>query len=125
MNCIKTLVNADQIYSYLLKLKLNLLLGLNSNYKNTFYGYKNKCFHFVLENLLSSIGKNNHSPTRKTNVLAASHKKSNLESNPPYLSQNELSSPIAAQFWSHNYFGLDFHFYVIFLLIGTCQLDNV
>ena len=44
---IKTLTNVDQIYSYLLKLKLNLRIGPNSKYKNTFYGYKNKCFHFV------------------------------------------------------------------------------
>ena len=42
---IKTLMNAVQIY--LLKLKLNLSIGSYSNYKNTFYGYKNKCFHFV------------------------------------------------------------------------------
>ena len=28
------------------------------------------------------------------------------------------------QFLSHNFFGLDFHFYVIFLLIGIGQLDN-
>ena len=47
---IKTLMNAVQIY--LLKMKLNLSIGSNSNYKNTFYGYKNKCFHFVLENLV-------------------------------------------------------------------------
>ena len=26
-------------------------------------------------------------------------------------------------FWSHNFFGLDFHFYVNFLLIGIGQLD--
>ena len=44
---IKTLMNADQIYSYLLKLKLNLRIGPNSNYKSTYYGYKNRCFHFV------------------------------------------------------------------------------
>ena len=44
---IKTLMYVDQIYSYLLKLKLNVLMGPNSNYKNTFYGYKNKCFNFV------------------------------------------------------------------------------
>ena len=44
---IETLMNVDQIYSYLLKLKLNLRIGPNSNYKNTFHGYKNKCFHFV------------------------------------------------------------------------------
>ena len=31
----KTLMNVDQIYSYLLKLKLNLRIGPNSNYKNT------------------------------------------------------------------------------------------
>ena len=29
-----------------------------------------------------------------------------------------------SQFLSHKFFGLDFHFYVIFLLIGICQLDN-
>ena len=45
-----------------------------SNYKNTFYGYKNKCFHFVLENLVSSFEKNNNSPspTRRPNGLADS-----------------------------------------------------
>ena len=36
---IKTLMNADQIYSYLLKLKLNLRIGPISNYKDTYYGY--------------------------------------------------------------------------------------
>ena len=36
---IKTLMNVDQIYSYFLKLKLNLRIGPNSNYKNTFCGY--------------------------------------------------------------------------------------
>ena len=39
-------------------------------------------------------------------------------------SQNELSSPIAANFCPTIFFGLDFHFYVIFLLIGIGQLDN-
>ena len=39
-------------------------------------------------------------------------------------SQNELSSSIAANFLSHNFLGLDFLFYVIFLLIGIGQLDN-
>ena len=68
-------MNVDQIYSYLLKLKLNLRKGPNSNYKNTFYGYKNKCFHFIKEYLVSSIGKNCPSPTRKTNGLAATNKK--------------------------------------------------
>ena len=29
-----------------------------------------------------------------------------------------------SQFLSHNFFGLDFLFYVIFLLIGRGQLDN-
>ena len=29
-----------------------------------------------------------------------------------------------SQFLSHNFFGLDFHFYVIFLLIGIGHLDN-
>ena len=46
---IKALMNADKIYSYLLKLKINLRLGPNSNYKNSFYGYKIKCFHCVLK----------------------------------------------------------------------------
>ena len=41
---IKTWMNAEKIYSYLLKLNL---IGPDSNYKNTFYGYKNKCFNFV------------------------------------------------------------------------------
>ena len=52
---IKTMMNEDQIYSYLLKLK-NCHIGPNNNYKNTFYGYKNKCFHFVYENLVSCRG---------------------------------------------------------------------
>ena len=74
-------MNVDQIYSCLLKLKLNLPIGPNNNYnKNTFYGYKNKCFHFVLENLVSSVGKNNPSYSRKPNGLAVPNKKSNLES---------------------------------------------
>ena len=30
---IETLMNVDQIYSYLLKLKLNIRIGPNSNYK--------------------------------------------------------------------------------------------
>ena len=29
-----------------------------------------------------------------------------------------------SQFLSHIFFGLDFHFYVIFLLFGIGQLDN-
>ena len=40
-------MNADQIYTYLLKRKFNLRIGHNSDDKNIFYGYKNKCFHFV------------------------------------------------------------------------------
>ena len=60
---INTLMNDDQIYSYLLKLKLALHIESNSNYKNTFYGYKNKCFHFVEETLVKSIIKNSPSPT--------------------------------------------------------------
>ena len=44
---IETLMNVDQLYFYLLKLKLNLRIGPNSNDKNTLYGYKSKCFHFV------------------------------------------------------------------------------
>ena len=44
MVSIKTLMNVDQIYFYLLKLKLNLRIRPNSNYKNTFYGYTNNAF---------------------------------------------------------------------------------
>ena len=33
---IKNLMNADQMYSYLMKLKLNLCLGPNSNYLKHF-----------------------------------------------------------------------------------------
>ena len=40
-----------------------------------------------------------------------------------YYSQNEISSPIAANFVPHC-FGLNFHVYVIFLLINISQLDN-
>ena len=66
----------DQIYSCLLKLKLNFCIGPNSNYEqNTFYGYKNKCFHFILENLVSSIEKNSPFPTRKPNGLAVPNEK--------------------------------------------------
>ena len=42
---IKTLMNVDQIYSCLLKLKVNFRIGSNSNYKkNTLYGYKSNAF---------------------------------------------------------------------------------
>ena len=76
---IKTLTNVDQIYSCLLKLKLNFRIGPNSNYiKNTFYGYKNKCFHFILKNLVSSIGKNSPSLTRKPNGLAVPNEKDKI-----------------------------------------------
>ena len=45
-------------------------------------------------------------------------------SNKTLYSQNELSSPIATNFCLTIIFGLDFNFYVIFLLIGIGQLDN-
>ena len=65
-------MNVDQIYSCLLKLKLNFCIGPNSNYKqNTFYGYKNKCFYFILE----ILEKNSPSPTRKPNSPAVPNKK--------------------------------------------------
>ena len=38
---IKTLLNVDQIHSYLLQLKLNLRVGPNTYCKNTVYGFKN------------------------------------------------------------------------------------
>ena len=41
-----------------------------------------------------------------------------------FFNPNELNSPIAANFCPTIFFGLDFHFYVIFLLIGIGQLDN-
>ena len=55
-------------------MNLNIRKEPDSNY-NTFYGYKNKCFHFVQENQVSSIGKNIPSPTRKPKGLAAPNKK--------------------------------------------------
>ena len=38
--------------------------------------------------------------------------------------QKRVKFTNCSQFLSHNFFGLDFHFYVIFLLIGIGQLDN-
>ena len=40
---IKTLKIADQIYTYLIKLKLNMRVGPYSNYKKIFMVAKNKC----------------------------------------------------------------------------------
>ena len=48
---IKTLMNADRIY-----LLNKTDIGPNSNYKKTFCGYKNKCFHAV-KNPASSFEK--------------------------------------------------------------------
>ena len=48
---IKTLMNVDKIYSYLLKLKLNLRIGPNSNYKQSFYGFKNQCFFLCVRKI--------------------------------------------------------------------------
>ena len=81
-------MNVDQIYSYLFQINLNLCIGPNSNY-NTFYGCKNKCFYFVLDNPVSSIGEKRppppHTHTRKLNGLAAPNKKkTNLQTIPPY-----------------------------------------
>ena len=59
---IKTLMDVDQICSYLLKQKLTLCIGPKSNYKNTIYGYKKECFHFVYKIQVSSIGKTAHPP---------------------------------------------------------------
>ena len=42
----------------------------------------------------------------------------------PTLQPKRVKFTNCSQFLSHNIFGLDFHFYVIFLLIGICQLDN-
>ena len=63
MDFIKTLMNIDQIYSYLLKLKLNLRIKPNSNYKNTFCGYKNKMLSLGLRKSLHLSGKNSPSHT--------------------------------------------------------------
>ena len=38
--------------------------------------------------------------------------------------QKRVKFTNCSQFLSHNFFGLDFHFYVIFLLFGIGQLDN-
>ena len=49
---IKTLMNVDQTYSYLLNLKLKIFIGPDSN----LWLQKMNAFHFVKENLISSVG---------------------------------------------------------------------
>ena len=42
-------MNADQIYTYLMKLKLNKCIGAYSNCRKYFFMVtKNKCFHFLV-----------------------------------------------------------------------------
>ena len=88
---IKTLMNVDHICSFLLKLKVYFRIGPKSNYlKKHSLLLKNKCFHFILENIVSSIGEKNScpSPPRKPNGLAVTNKNKkiiSLESIPPYL----------------------------------------
>ena len=57
-------MHADQIYTYLVKLKVKLKLNFriwpNSNCENTFYGYK-LC--------ITAVGKKKTVPTRKTNGM--------------------------------------------------------
>ena len=72
-------MNADQIYSYLSKLKLNLLIGPISDYKKKLF-MVTKINTYTLS---TSIGKKQQ--TRKPNGLSAPNKKANLESIPPYL----------------------------------------
>ena len=54
---IKTLMHADQIYTNLMELKLNLHIGPSCIVKKTFYGYKNKYFHFFYKNIVSTVRK--------------------------------------------------------------------
>ena len=81
---IKTLMNVDKIYSYLLKLKLNLRIGPNSNLTKKTLSMVTKINAFTLS---KKIGKNSPSPNRKTNGLAVPNKKNQIEraSLPPYL----------------------------------------
>ena len=46
---IKTLMNAEQIYTFLMKLKLNTHIGLIAIVRRLFTVTKNKSFHFVLK----------------------------------------------------------------------------
>ena len=70
---IQTLMNVYQIYSYLLKMKLNLHKGPNSNY-NTFYGYK-VIAYTLSKKIWFHLLEKSPSPIRKTNGLATPNKK--------------------------------------------------
>ena len=98
-------MNVDQIYCYMLKMKLNLRLGpitLSIVTKiNAFTLSKKIYFHL--------LGKNRPSPTRKPKGLNAPNKKSNLESIPPYLlhevqQQNFKGEFIFLAIYSYNTF---------------------
>ena len=65
---IQTLMNADRIYTYLMKLKLNLRKGPNSNCEKTLYDYKINVFT-LSKNLALAVSKSSPSPTRKTNDI--------------------------------------------------------
>ena len=61
---IKTLMNADRIYTYLMKLKLNLRIGPNSNCEKTLYGYKINVFT-LSKNLALAVSKSSPPPPGK------------------------------------------------------------
>ena len=66
---IDSLMNADQIYTYLMKLKLNLHIGPNSNYKRLYMVTKIKAFN-CLKKYSFICWKTVPSPARKQNGLA-------------------------------------------------------
>ena len=67
----KTLMNSDQIYTFLMYLKLNLGIGPNSNCNKEFlYSYNNLMVSLCLKTKSSfSCWKNGISPTRKPTIL--------------------------------------------------------
>ena len=78
--CLK---NADQIYTYLMKLKLNTRIGLIAIIKRLFTVTKNKYFHFVYKNSsLSCSSEKKTAPLpyqKKTNDLSLILKKKSSE----------------------------------------------
>ena len=82
MGFIKTLMNVDQIYSYLLKLKFNLRTGPNSIYIKNTLSMVTKINAFTLSKKIKFQLLEKTAPLPPENIW---YKNSNLESIPPYL----------------------------------------
>ena len=79
-------MNVDQIYSCLLKLKLNFCIGPSSNYKQTLYMVTKYMLSLYLGKSSFIYWKKQPLPHQKTKWSSCPLKKSNLESIPLYLS---------------------------------------